>query len=403
MIKYHCPKCNQKLGVPDNYAGRRVRCNKCSEPSIVPKPLTEIDITAALPVAAAKPASPELSPEQVAASIFQAPAAVKPAPVQIELQRPMPKPQQLDELQLIPEDDDQAQEDLRKAEILREASRQRAASSMAAAPKAPKEASSRRAISGGELAKGMGKIPLSIATCIGCMAAVIVLGVIVGKLTGFRIGYIAIGIPLAGAWGLTLFTENRGILLGLLAVILGFFGLIAGHVADAKWIIMPMIAESGEFQSELDQAFQQRIILPETLPTEPAELEGLAQNETLMLRVAAWDLVQAGQLDQQLFTQMCFVDINDEDEDISEPLQEAFYDAADHLDVMSTAQRVALIRKYHPDMATYYAENIQPLLNKVANVASFGVAFLCSFGFLDLLWFPMGLFGAYKLGAGVDD
>ncbi|MEN6307598.1 MAG: hypothetical protein ABFD91_07575 [Anaerohalosphaeraceae bacterium] len=44
MIKYVCPSCHQKLGVPDNYAGHRVRCNKCNEPSVVPKPATEVAI-----------------------------------------------------------------------------------------------------------------------------------------------------------------------------------------------------------------------------------------------------------------------------------------------------------------------------------------------------------------------
>ncbi|MGH2271305.1 hypothetical protein ACQ9LF_05860 [Anaerohalosphaeraceae bacterium U12dextr] len=52
MIKYHCPKCNQKLGVPDNYAGRRVRCSKCNEPSIVPRPVTEVVIPPAAAPAA---------------------------------------------------------------------------------------------------------------------------------------------------------------------------------------------------------------------------------------------------------------------------------------------------------------------------------------------------------------
>jgi hypothetical protein len=37
MIKFYCPNCRQKLGVPDSYAGRRIRCNGCSNTSIVPK------------------------------------------------------------------------------------------------------------------------------------------------------------------------------------------------------------------------------------------------------------------------------------------------------------------------------------------------------------------------------
>ncbi len=38
MIKFHCPSCSQKLGVPDDYAGKRIRCSKCSQPTLVPRP-----------------------------------------------------------------------------------------------------------------------------------------------------------------------------------------------------------------------------------------------------------------------------------------------------------------------------------------------------------------------------
>ena len=36
MIKFHCPHCNRKLGVPDETAGRRVRCIGCQNPCTIP-------------------------------------------------------------------------------------------------------------------------------------------------------------------------------------------------------------------------------------------------------------------------------------------------------------------------------------------------------------------------------
>ncbi len=36
MIKFHCPHCNRKLGVPDEAAGRRIRCVDCKEVCAVP-------------------------------------------------------------------------------------------------------------------------------------------------------------------------------------------------------------------------------------------------------------------------------------------------------------------------------------------------------------------------------
>jgi DNA-directed RNA polymerase subunit RPC12/RpoP len=68
MIKFHCSNCKKKFGVPDDYAGRRIRCNTCNQTTIVPKP---------------------------------APAVPGPQEVQIELQ----SPPQFDELKLSPPDD----------------------------------------------------------------------------------------------------------------------------------------------------------------------------------------------------------------------------------------------------------------------------------------------------------
>ncbi len=38
MIKFRCSSCNQKIGVPQKYAGKNVKCPKCSSPNSVPEP-----------------------------------------------------------------------------------------------------------------------------------------------------------------------------------------------------------------------------------------------------------------------------------------------------------------------------------------------------------------------------
>jgi DNA-directed RNA polymerase subunit RPC12/RpoP len=47
MIKFRCSNCNKKFGVPDDYAGRRIRCNTCDHHTFVPKPVTDSDRAAA--------------------------------------------------------------------------------------------------------------------------------------------------------------------------------------------------------------------------------------------------------------------------------------------------------------------------------------------------------------------
>lgn len=36
MIKFRCPNCNKKMGVPEDFAGKRVRCPACSQGALVP-------------------------------------------------------------------------------------------------------------------------------------------------------------------------------------------------------------------------------------------------------------------------------------------------------------------------------------------------------------------------------
>ncbi len=37
LIKFRCGHCGRKLGVPDEYSGRRVRCTQCNEACQVPE------------------------------------------------------------------------------------------------------------------------------------------------------------------------------------------------------------------------------------------------------------------------------------------------------------------------------------------------------------------------------
>ncbi|OPZ98637.1 MAG: hypothetical protein BWY71_01210 [Planctomycetes bacterium ADurb.Bin412] len=41
MIKFHCSICDKKLGVPDEYGGKKVKCPRCGNPIAVPQPQEE--------------------------------------------------------------------------------------------------------------------------------------------------------------------------------------------------------------------------------------------------------------------------------------------------------------------------------------------------------------------------
>ena len=56
MIKFKCEFCDQRLGVPDEFVGKRVRCTKCRAVNTVPSP-EELEARATAKLAASPQAS----------------------------------------------------------------------------------------------------------------------------------------------------------------------------------------------------------------------------------------------------------------------------------------------------------------------------------------------------------
>lgn len=57
MIKFRCIHCNKKYGVPDEWAGKRIRCKRCNESCLVPHPFI------VFPSESAQPTTPEAEKE----------------------------------------------------------------------------------------------------------------------------------------------------------------------------------------------------------------------------------------------------------------------------------------------------------------------------------------------------
>ncbi len=374
MIKFYCSSCNQKLGVPDEYAGKRIRCNKCGQPGTVPRP--EVVLVPA-----------ETKPQPVAAMAQSAPAQTKTPPsLNLELDNLPPLDPNI--------------------EAIQQASRQRASQIKVSAP-ASKTGSSRQTAAATEIAKGMGKIPLSLATCAAYMLGVIILWVLIAKFTGFIIGYVVIGVPVAGAWGLTRFTENRGIMLGLLAAILGFAGMLIAHGAVAKWVILPMLQNDTEFTESMNTAFSSKF--SETAGQLTAEqVTRLAEEEDTMVFVAAMSLVNENQLTEdhvkQMFVYKMETEAAEDKNDVPASLPEVDNDyaaASKRLEEWDSDTRKQMLRQYYPKVGGIISQTFMEE-TKIGNAVNFFIAFVGSFGLLDLLWFPMGLYGAFKLASGME-
>src|SRR5690348_14084821 len=85
MVKFRCGHCKQKMGVPDEYAGRRVRCPRCKNPQTVPRPqeiaeVQSVSSQATAPAAQPTEAKPSGPPVQQIPPLVEEPVAAPPPP-----------------------------------------------------------------------------------------------------------------------------------------------------------------------------------------------------------------------------------------------------------------------------------------------------------------------------------
>lgn len=349
MIKFQCSHCSQKLGVPQEYAGKRVRCSKCQQVSVVP------------------------APADVAG---------------IELERsPQPPPPPA------PETDD-----LERNGAIRDAARGRDRGAIVPPP-IPRDSAARGGAAA-EVAKGMGKIPLSLGFSVLLMSLCIILWVFVGRITGMEIGFLVLLVPTAGAWGLTYFTDNRGVMMALLAVFIGFAGMVGGKVAVAKWVIYPILQEKiSQKDSEFTQGFREGLEGIGQLT--PEDVEWMIEDDEVMVYIAALDVP----LERQTVKAMYLLDEETPDYEVAPEVVHGFEKAYEKLDIWDAQQKESCLRKHYTVFNEISSEcDTELLINSDVGKAVTGIiAFIAAFGFLDLIWFPMGLYGAWKIGAGTAD
>jgi predicted Zn finger-like uncharacterized protein len=229
MIKFRCPNCQTKLGVPDEYAGRRVRCNKCGQPTIVPKPIAEV------PVASPLPPSP----------------APKSPPAQIEPLR-SPLPQESELLDLLNDQLTKIQEDP-NAKLLRQTRRDKLAkekiklSPHNATQKpdnpsmCPSDSDSSSFLT--DIIPDVLHFPLSLLLSVLLMAVVIGIWIVRSRAAQSPLGFFAVVVFMAAATGIRLLSVNRTFVAGVLAMILGMTGFIAGRVAIVKYVVTPSMQQ----------------------------------------------------------------------------------------------------------------------------------------------------------------
>lgn len=245
MIKFRCPHCDQKLGVPDEYAGRRVRCSKCNQSFTVP---TLSAMPSANAVAQVSAAGGKQQPSSATVSKTVSEKGAAGQAVRLKTRAPASS-EALDELEL--EEQTAVQELVpgqdRREEAIRMARQQRAKEVKDAvkggAPKAgTKIASGKKhtfSFSLNEIVPEALRMPVGLGLSLICMGALIGGWVIAAKATTCALCFVALFVPLAAAFGMKLVSVNGGFLLGAAAALLGGLGIAGGKAAIAQYVVIP--------------------------------------------------------------------------------------------------------------------------------------------------------------------
>lgn len=246
MIKFRCGHCRQKLGVPDEYAGRRVRCNKCGQPCTVPRPQADAE------AATTKQITPKIPAEPVTPSM------------ELDLKLPQNEPEEMDEEMYLfagfDEAEDVAEDPTLKA--IQMAARDRAAGGAKAGPSRRKSAKGPKSKDPGkgktertplsEMVPDMLRLPLSLVLCVAAIGAMILLWIVCGRAAGSALGFFALLVPLTGAAALRLFMVNRTFLLAVLGTLLGGLGIGVGKLAIAKHVVIPYYRQEANAECLVD-------------------------------------------------------------------------------------------------------------------------------------------------------
>ena len=357
IIKFRCPNCNQKTGVPKKYAGKRVRCNKCKEPMQVPGLKREViadDLAGGSDIFGGGLGEELLSAEA------DAPAVEEPLRL---------KPTEPEEVPIGPE----------------------TFGGQSRFEDKP---------SGGGIPEGA-KIPLGLVAGLGLTIAGAVIWGLIAKGTGFHWGWIATIVAGLAGCGFAMFMHDgdRGGFTGFLAVVIGLIGIMTGKVFIAKWVEMPIVKErftSGFKMSASDNSKKKHF--SEGGDSQSNMLEHIVENKKSMFFVTCFHLADEGVFEEEFAKKVITFHLgkNRSSAENFDELRDAEGKVLTLIEGYSRSEREEIARQQEDRLI----ELMEKILDKTP--VGFVIAFIGSFSLADFLWFPMGLWGAYKVGAGWD-
>ncbi len=439
MLKFHCPHCDQKIGLPRQYAGKQVRCARCRQTIVVPAVGEQIEATDRglirfecssckrklkvsqkhagrkfkCPKCSAMIIVPQLTDVPVSGSsstgstvgdeMFESSAGTGDFIGQLE-QAPPPAPQE-NSLQFQPIDKGAAGSvRCSSCGALHSPGRKFCTlcgqSLTAGASLSPGVAvSSKPAYSGveadGETSK-KGNMVLGILASVGFAAVGGIIWCVAAKFIGMGwVSFMAVVVcSLAGA-GFYLCTQNRSVGVGILAAVIGFVGILNGKTLIAKYVALSqmkkfMTESAGQFGEPFgDDAMKDKFY------------EEMIKDDNMMFAMAAMQLVEDGYVEEELADEILASRPADKkDQEKSDQVKQAEQKINEALDSWSKQKKMEVAQAQYGKVSR---KNMNLFMeSEVGKTMGFVGAWLWSLSCQDFVWFPLGMFCAYKVARGED-
>jgi predicted Zn finger-like uncharacterized protein len=386
IIKFRCPHCNQKIAVTENYIGKRVKCAKCRQPFKVPEPQKEVEKKDTVP--GNIESDEKFDKDMGIADIFGEKSLT-------------------DELLAAEANAPAIEQELQLKPVTPE-SISRQAQTFEAGVYSDDHSYT---VDSGAAARGiknMGKIPLAIVasfgfTLVGAMIWAWFSSLFGANWFGF-VDIMVIPVIALAALGLIIFIENRNMGIGLLAALIGLSGAVSGKAFIAKWAILPemekiLTAELSEkpiFRDTILSDFDINKILAFKKPSDQL-LANLVENENSMFLFVCMQLAENGEFELEFAWQVAAAHASGKVPlEKAEEIKVANEKVEAMLKSSGPGEKERIVRAQYSKVM----ERVRKLFMETE--IGFVIAFIATFSLWDLLWIPMGLWSAYKIGAGRD-
>ncbi|MGA2092202.1 MAG: hypothetical protein ABSH16_02185 [Sedimentisphaerales bacterium] len=372
LIKFRCPHCNQKIGLPPGYAGKHVRCAKCKNtlqvPQATPSPTTSEFSKES------SPAGDDLNPfanlPDFDAMLQPKPAA---APAEAPLRLAADGPAQHSEFDDI---------------VIRNS---KSAGGLAGA---------QAGFSGGTTGLHIDSTPLALLASVILVILGGMLWGLIAKYAHMELGLLAWGIGILAGLGIIMFTSSRGVLLGVAVALIAFFGILSGKYFIAKWYYMPQL------MAELKEKGVSGFVDPNKMNLSEKDVQRIISNPGEMFAMAAMQLADDGQItkeDANGITMMKLRRVGKGDaEEPNQAQQQRRKDVEAKiykcLAEWDEHKKAEVVKTQYPKMVKEFADAFAK--SPIANVVGFAIAYVASFSLFDLIWFPLAMVTAYKFGKG---